>query len=126
MIAKKNGVNLKKTYKAIEISSGNSFVHTTEGKLILSGSMNAQFTMDLVCKDLRLVKKLQNKYNIPSEIIPLVLKIFNEGKRKIGTKSYSTEIIKILEEKCNVKLRSEGFPKILIDKEIRKEGIEVK
>ena len=35
--------------------------------------------MDLVCKDLGLFHQLINKYKIPSEISPLMIKIFNEG-----------------------------------------------
>ena len=124
MICKKYKLDLKAVYDAIRVSSGNSFVHTSEGQLILSRSFDAQFTMDLICKDLNLVNKLQKKYNIPSKLIPLILKIFNEGKNKLGSKSYSTEIIKLLENKCRVKLRAKGFPKKLIDKDPKRKGIE--
>ena len=126
MICKKYGLDLKSVYEAIRVSSGNSFVNTTEGQLILSGSMDAHFTMDLICKDLMLVKKLQEKYNIPSDLIPIVLNIFNDGKKNLGEKSFSTSIIKLLENKCNNKLRADGFPLELKDNEPRKKGIEVK
>ena len=126
MISKKYGLDLKSVYEAIRISSGNSFVNTTEGKVILSGSYNAQFTMDLICKDLRLVKKLQNKFNIPSNLIPAVEKIFKDGKKILGDREYSTSIVKILENKCNTKLRAKGFPLKLIDNQSRKKGIEIK
>ena len=126
MICKKYGLDLKSVYEAIRVSSGNSFVHTTEGKLILSGSMDAQFTMDLIYKDLSLVKKLQNKFKVPSELIPLVLNTFYQGKIKLGDKAFSTSVVKLLERKCNTKLRSKGFPTQLIDQEFRKKGIEVK
>ena len=59
MICKKYGIDLKSAYESIRVSSGNSFVHTSEGQLILSRSMDAQFTMDLICKDLGLVEKLR-------------------------------------------------------------------
>ena len=87
--------------------------------------MDAQFTMDLICKDLKLVKKLKEKFNIPSQLIPLVLNIFNKGKKTLGDKSFSTSIIKILESKCKTKLRSKGFPIKLVDTEQRKKGIEI-
>jgi len=38
MVAKKAGIDLGIAYEAIRISSGNSFVHETEGQLILNGS----------------------------------------------------------------------------------------
>ena len=70
---------MRAVYEAIRISSGNSFVHTSEGQLILSRSFDAQFTMDLICKDLGLVEKLRKKSNIPSNLIPLIESIFIES-----------------------------------------------
>ena len=115
MICKKYKLDLSKAYQAIRISSGNSFVHTSEGQLILSRSMDAQFTMDLICKDLDLVEKLRKKFNIPSKLIPLVRDTFIKGKKTLGDKEFSTAIVKILEKKCNDKLYAKGFPNKLID-----------
>ena len=126
MICKKYNLDLKSAYEAIRASSGNSFVHTSEGQLILSRSFDAQFTMDLICKDLGLVEKLRKKFNVPSELIPLVESIFNEGKNKLGKKEFSTSIIKLLEKQCGEELSSPYFPKQLIDKEKRRKGIEIK
>ena len=47
--------------KAIKISSGNSFVHETESQVILNGSYNISFTMDLVLKDMSLFNDLSIK-----------------------------------------------------------------
>ncbi len=126
MICKKYNLDLKAAYEAIRASSGNSFVHTSEAQLILSRSFDAQFTMDLICKDLGLVEKLRNKFNVPSEIIPLVERIFIEGKNILGEKEFSTAIVKLLEKQCNEELSSTYFPKQLIDNEPRKKGIEIK
>ena len=46
------------TYEAIRISSGNSFVHETESQVILNGSRDIGFTMDLVIKDVGLFDQL--------------------------------------------------------------------
>ena len=43
------------------MSSGNSFVHETESKVILNGSYNINFTMDLVEKDMSLFNELSKK-----------------------------------------------------------------
>ena len=51
---KASGLDLNVAYEAIRISSGNSFVHETEGQIILNGSRNIDFTMDLVLKDIGL------------------------------------------------------------------------
>ena len=125
MVCKKYGLDLKKAYDGIKISSGNSFVHETESQVILNGSYDVGFTMDLVCKDVELFNKLIEKFNISTELTPLVVKIFNEGKKKYGDRSFSTSIVKILEEKCNENLRSKGFPSQLLDTESRKKGIEI-
>ena len=48
------GLYLVTTYEAIKISSGSSFVYETKSQLILSGSWDVNFTMDLVLKDIGL------------------------------------------------------------------------
>ena len=126
IVSKKYGLNLKTTYQAIKISSGNSFVHETESKVILSGSYDVNFTMDLVCKDLDLFNQLTKKYNIPAEIGQLIIKIFNKGRKKFGDREWSTKIIKLLEKECDINLETKGFPLVLKDAEKRKKGIEVK
>ncbi len=126
MICKKYNLDLKSVYNAIKVSSGNSFVHTSEGQLILSQSMDAQFTMDLICKDLKYVDKLRKKFNIPSELIKVVYKIFKNGSQKLGKREFSTAIVKLLENDCGEKLYSPGFPKKLKDDKPRRRGVEIK
>ena len=53
---KATGLDLNTTYEAIRISSGNSFVHETESQVILNGSRDINFTMDLVIKDISLFR----------------------------------------------------------------------
>jgi len=50
-VAKVAGLDMNTTYEGIRISSGNSFVHETESQVILNGSRDINFTMDLVVKD---------------------------------------------------------------------------
>ncbi len=52
MLAKRGGLDLAQAWAAIKASSGTSFVHETEGQLILNGSYDIAFTMDLALKDL--------------------------------------------------------------------------
>ena len=79
MVCKKYGLDLKKAYHGIRISSGNSFVHETESKLILNGSYDVGFTMDLACKDIGLFDKLTKKYKIHADMSKLIMRKFNEG-----------------------------------------------
>ncbi len=124
-VAKKTGIDLNKTYEAIKISSGNSFVHETESQVILNGSYNISFTMDLVLKDMTLFNDLSTKKNIPLEISPLVLNIFKDGLTKYGSRAWSSMIVKRLEDACNINLRAEGFPAELTDFEPEEKGKEI-
>ena len=125
MVCKKYGIDLKNAFEGIKISSGNSFVHETESQVILNGSYDVGFTMDLVCKDVGLFDKLTKKYEIPAEISSLMLQIFQRGREKLGNRALSTSIIKLLEEKCNDNLRTSGFPSVLQDKNQKQEAEEI-
>jgi len=124
-IAKKSSLDLTKTFKGIGVSSGNSFVHETESQVILNGSYNINFTMDLVEKDMTLFNNLAEKLNIPLEISPLVLNIFKDGHKKYGSRAWSSMIVKRMEELNNTSFRAEGFPSELIDNEPEEKGYEI-
>jgi len=126
MVSKKYGIDLTTTFHGIKISSGNSFVHETESKVILNGSYDVGFTMDLVCKDLKLFNKLVKKYKIPPKISNLMLNIFEKARKNLGNRSLSTSIVKQIEDICNEDLRAPNFPKELIDDEPRMVGFEIK
>ncbi len=72
-VAKLAGLDLSTTYEGIRISSGNSFVHETESQVILNGSRDINFTMDLVIKDVGLFDALAKELHVPLELSPLVL-----------------------------------------------------
>tara|TARA_B100001027_G_C16232987_1_gene315559 strand:- start:48 stop:989 length:942 start_codon:yes stop_codon:yes gene_type:complete len=124
-IAKKSKLDLKNTYKGIAASSGNSFVHETESQVILNGSYNINFTMDLVKKDMKLFNDLSKKLKTPLEISPFVLNIFNKAQRKYGSRAWSTMVVKRLEDKYKLRFRAQGFPKELIDFQKQKKGYEI-
>jgi len=124
-VAKKANMDLKTTYEAIKISSGNSFVHETESQVILNGSYNINFTMDLVVKDMSLFNNLSKKSGVQLEISPIVLNIFREGKKKYGPRAWSSMIVKRLEDAYNTNLRADGFPAELIDSEPETKGAEI-
>ncbi len=125
MVCKRSGLDLGKAFKGIQASSGNSFVHETESQVILSGSYNVNFTMDLVCKDVGLFQNLVEKLGIKADLSPLITEIFREGRDTFGDKSWSTKIVKRLEDACKENLRAEGFPSELIDKESKAVGVEL-
>ena len=124
-VAKKSNLDLSKAYKGIAVSSGNSFVHETESQVILNGSYNINFTMDLVLKDTGLFDKLSKKLKAPLEISPKVVEIFKDGQKKYGSRAWSSMIVKRMEDLNNIDFRAEGFPDELIDNEIEEKGYEI-
>ncbi len=78
-VCKVAGMDLNTAYEAIRISSGNSFVHETESQVILNGSRDIGFTMDLVIKDVGLFDDWAQQLRVPLELSPLVLGIFKDG-----------------------------------------------
>ena len=125
MVAKREGVDLNVAYEAIRISSGNSFVHETEGQLILNGSYNINFTMDHEVKDLTLFDELGKKNNIPLELSPLCVEIMRDGLKRYGPRVWSSMVVKRLEDACGEDLRAPGFPEELVDHEPKQAGAEV-
>ena len=124
-VAKKSNLDLKKTFKGIAVSSGNSFVHETESQVILNGSYNINFTMDLVQKDMNLFNQLSKKLNTPLEISPFVLDIFKDAQKKYGSRAWSSMVVKRLEDKFGIDFRASGFPDELIDDEKEEKGYEI-
>ena len=124
-VAKKSNLDLDKTYKGIAISSGNSFVHETESQVILNGSYNINFTMDLVKKDMNLFNELSKKINTPLEISPFVLEIFKDAQKKYGSRAWSSMVVKRLEDKFGLSFRAPNFPSELIDNEKEEKGYEI-
>lgn len=119
------GMDLATTYEAIAISSGTSFVAETEGQVILNGSRDISFTMDLVKKDIGLFQALAEKHNVPLEMSPLMVDIFDDGIEKYGPRELSPNIIKRLEDKTNLSILAEGFPPEMLDDEPEEPGYEV-
>ena len=120
------GMDMNTAYEAIRISSGNSFVHETESQVILNGSRDISFTMDLVIKDVGLFDELARAHHVPLELSPLVLAIFTDGARRYGAREHSPNIIRRLEEACGVRVLAEGFPAQISDSEPKVAGYEVR
>jgi len=124
-VAKKSNLDLAKAYKGIAVSSGNSFVHETESQVILNGSYNINFTMDLVLKDTSLFDDLAKKLGAPLEISPKVVEIFKDGQKKYGSRAWSSMIVKRMEDLNNINFRANGFPEELTDNEPEEKGYEI-
>lgn len=114
MLAKRAGLDLGQSWHAITASSGTSFVHETEGQLILNGSYDIGFTMDLTLKDIGFALDFGRKFGVPLELAGLTEQIFIRGKQVYGGGAQSTQIAQLLEDALGTDLRAPGFPEQLI------------
>src|SRR3546814_297979 len=110
MLAKRGGLDLAQSFAAIKASSGTSFVHETESQLVLNGSYNINFTMDLACKDLGFAVKMGRDLGVPLELAGLVDQTFIRARQQYGGGAWSTMVVKLLEDALATDLRAPGFP----------------
>jgi 3-hydroxyisobutyrate dehydrogenase len=113
MLAKRGGLDLTKSFEAILNSSGNSFVHETESQVILNGSYNIGFTMDLALKDLGFALEMGREFGVPLEVAALVRQTFVRSKARYGGGAWSSQVVKLLEDAVGTDLRAPGFPDVL-------------
>lgn len=124
-VMKAAGMDLGTTFEAISASSGTSFVHETESQLILSGSRDVNFTMDLVLKDIGLFQKLADDHDIALELSPIIIDMMRDGQRRYGERAQSDRMIERLEDASGLEIRAPGFPTELIDDEPEEPGYEI-
>jgi 3-hydroxyisobutyrate dehydrogenase len=110
MLAKRGGLDLAQAFHAIKASSGNSFVHETESQLILSGSYNINFTMDLAVKDLGFALAYGRDFGVPLDLANLTMQTFLRAREAYGGGAWSTQVVKLLEDALKTDLRAPGFP----------------
>ena len=124
-VAKGAGMDLATAYEAIRISSGTSFVHETESQVILNGSRDISFTMDLVAKDIGLFQSVADRAGVPLDLNPLLISIFQDGIDRYGPRELSPNIIRRLEDATALDIRAPGFPAEMVDDEPEERGAEV-
>ncbi len=125
MVAKRAGLDLGVVYDGIAVSSGNSFVHETEGQVILNGSYNISFTMDHELKDMTLFHELGQELDVPLDLSPVIVDVVRDGLERYGSRAWSSMVVKRLEDDCGEDLRAPGFPPELVDDEPEEPGAEV-
>ena len=119
------GMDLNTSFEAIKISSGNSFVHETESQVILNGSRDINFTMDLVLKDIGLFDEVAKRAGLDLELSPMLVKMFKDAIAKYGPRELSPNIIKKYEEQSGLDVTASGFPAEILDDEPEEAGYEV-
>ena len=110
MLARRGGLDLAQSFEVIKASSGTSFVHETESQVILNGSYDIGFTLDLACKDLGFAHDLGDELGVPLELATLVEQTFSRAREEYGGDAWSPMVVKLLEDAVGTDLRAPGFP----------------
>ena len=119
------GMDLATTYEAIRISSGNSFVHETESQVMLNGSRDINFTMELVLKDISIFHQIAERHDVPLELSPVLIDVFQDCVERYGGREWSPNVVKRLEEATGASILAPGFPAEMTDDESEEPGYEV-
>lgn len=110
MLAKRGGLDLAQAWHAIKASSGTSFVHETEGALVLNGSYDVAFNIDLALKDLGFAMDFGREFQVPLELAAATEQTYVAARAAYGGTAQSPMIVKLLEDLLDTDLRAEGFP----------------
>ncbi len=110
MLARAAGVDLGRAFEGIRHSSGNSWSFEIETQLVLNGSYDFQFSLDLACKDFGLADRLAREHGVPLEVAGHVEQIFRRARAQYGGDAWSTQVVKLLEDAMGLDLRADGFP----------------
>ncbi len=110
MLAKRGGLDLGQAWHAIAASSGTSFVHETEGALILNGSYDIAFNIDLALKDLGFAMTFGREFGVPLDLASMTQQTYIAAKAAYGGEAQSPMIAKLLEDMLGTDLRAPGFP----------------
>ncbi len=110
MLARVAGIDLHRAYEGIKNSSGNSWSFEVETQLVLNGSYDFQFSLDLACKDFGLAHQVARSHGVPLEVGAHVEQIFQRARAQYGGQAWSTQVVKLLEDSMGLDLRADGFP----------------
>jgi 3-hydroxyisobutyrate dehydrogenase len=111
MLAKRGGLDLAQAWHAIAgLVRQFSFVHETEGALILNGSYDIAFNIDLALKDLGFALGFGKEFGVPLDLASMTNQTYIAAKAAYGGEAQSPMIAKLLEDLLSTDLRAPGFP----------------
>ncbi len=109
MLGKCAGLEVGPLFEAVLASCAKSFVAETEGREILNGSYDYGFTLELASKDAHLAYKLGREFSVPLEMGSLIEQLFHRAMAKYGPDTWSTQVVKLLEDDLGTDLCASGY-----------------
>lgn len=108
VLGKKAGVDLLVLWKALKNSVGDTFVVRHDVPSIFDGHYDPSFSLDLCCKDLRLLKELGEQTATQMDMTLLAREKFEEARAAFGGEAAELLVCKLVEEASDANLRVEG------------------
>lgn len=108
VLGKKAGVDLLVLWDALKNSVGDTFVVRHDVPSIFDGHYDPSFSLDLCCKDLRLLKELGEGTGTQMEMTLLAREKFEEARATFGGDAAELLVCKLVEEASETDLRVEG------------------
>ena len=71
-------------------------------------------------------QSIADRAGVPLEVPPLLIEIFKDGERRYGSREWSSNIVRRLEEACDAQILASGFPEQMVDDELEESGEEVR
>ncbi len=108
VLGKKAGVDLLVLWDALKNSVGDTFVVRHDVPSIFDGHYDPSFTLDLCCKDLRLITALGNETETQMDLTRLAQAKFEEARSVFGGGSAELLVCKLIEDASGADLRVQG------------------
>lgn len=108
VLGKKAGVDLLVLWDALKNSVGDTFVVRHDVPSIFDGHYDPSFTLDLCCKDLRLIKELGEQTQTPMDLTLLARAKFEAARTAFGGGAAELLVCKLIEDASGTDLRVAG------------------
>lgn len=105
MLGAKADIPLETIHTAIKSSAGNSWVAEHDVPSIFAGHYDPSFTLELCCKDLRMVAEISKNQGFDLKMGTLAYELFEKAKEKYGPDAPELSVAKLVEEEMGILLR---------------------
>ena len=106
ILGARGGLDLATLREAILASTARSAMADYDLPMIFDGSYDPSFSLELVCKDIRLAVELARDLDVPVELAALTEQICNRARIQYGGGEPILKIAKLLEDATGVDLRT--------------------
>lgn len=105
MLAARAEIPLETVWEAIKASAGDSWVAQHDVPSIFAGHYDPSFSLDLCCKDLRLVHEIADAQGVPLTMGSLARSLFEKARETYGGDAPELSVVRLLEEEVGLLLR---------------------